>query len=56
MRGIIYKAGAGAVGEGVSFKMTPSILLSFHSEFGEFDSFARNVEVEYGFVKESHRS
>ena len=33
--------------------MTPSILLTVHSEFGEFDLFARNVEVDLGFNTES---
>ena len=47
------RASAGEVGEGVSLKLRPSILLTFHSEF---DLFARNVEVGFGFDTESNCS
>ena len=52
-----YRASAGEVGEGVSLKLSPSILLTFHSEFDEFDEFdlfARNVEIGFGFYKEAN--
>tara|TARA_B100000676_G_scaffold230489_1_gene229034 strand:- start:169 stop:399 length:231 start_codon:yes stop_codon:yes gene_type:complete len=51
-RGVGYRASAGEVGEGVSLKLSPSILLTFHSEFDEFDLFARNVEIGVGLYKE----
>ena len=54
-RGVVSKAFSGEIGEGVSFKFRPSILLTFHSEFGEFDLFARNAEVSFGFDTEAKR-
>ena len=49
------RTSAGGVGEGVSLELRPSILLTFHSEFGEFDLFARNAEVSFGFDTEAKR-
>ena len=51
---MVSRASAGEVGEGVSLKLRPSILLTFHSEFDEFDLFARNVEIGFGFYKEAN--
>ena len=49
------RASAGEVGEGVSLKLRPSILLTFHSEFDKFDLSARNVEIDLSFYKEDNR-
>ena len=41
--------------EEISFNLRPSILLTFHSEFGEFDIFARNTEISFGLDTEAKR-
>ena len=52
---MVSKAFAKEIGKGVSFKLRPSILPTFHSEFGEVDLFARNAEVSFGFDTEAKR-
>ena len=54
-RGVVSRACAGETGAVVSFKLRPHILLTFHSEFGEFDLSARNAEVSFGFDTEAKR-
>ena len=53
--GDICRAGTGEVGIGISFKLRPSILLTFHSVFGEIDIFARNTEISFGLDTEAKR-